>query len=147
MQENVCQDVVEGYTTSSKCSNFPKEECTLTKKKVKKVTPETGCNKEPVELCAPKGCGFVNVSLVIFSFSFYAYSVCTAKRFNPAFNSAGVSNFTKLKWLTYKFFQGPVICTDRVKTIVVDKPVEECALEPVKTCSQVEFEYISYVDP
>ena len=28
-------------------------------------------------------------------------------------------------------------CADRVKTVVVDKPVEECSLEPVKTCSQV----------
>ena len=28
----------------------------------KKVSPETGCDKEPVELCAPRGCGFVNVS-------------------------------------------------------------------------------------
>ena len=28
-------------------------------------------------------------------------------------------------------------CSDKVKTIVVDKPVEECALEPVKSCSQV----------
>ena len=33
--------------------------------------------------------------------------------------------------------QGPVVCTDRVKTIVVDKPVEECALEPIKSCNQV----------
>ena len=28
-------------------------------------------------------------------------------------------------------------CTDKIKTIVVDKPVEECAIEPVKSCSQV----------
>ena len=33
--------------------------------------------------------------------------------------------------------KGPVECSDKVKTIVVDKPVEECALEPVKSCSQV----------
>ena len=33
--------------------------------------------------------------------------------------------------------QGPVICNDRVKTVVVDHPVEECALEPVKSCDQV----------
>ena len=29
------------------------------------------------------------------------------------------------------------MCTDHVKTIVVDKPIEECALEPVKSCSMV----------
>ena len=63
VQEDVCQDVVEGYLTSSRCKQFPKEKCSLEKKKVKKVTPETGCNKEPVEVCAPRGCGFVNVSL------------------------------------------------------------------------------------
>ena len=34
-------------------------------------------------------------------------------------------------------FEGPVICNDRVKTVVVDHPVEECALEPVKSCDQV----------
>ena len=39
--------------------------------------------------------------------------------------------------LTTSHLQGPVICTDRVKTIVVDKPVEECALEPIKSCNQV----------
>ena len=33
--------------------------------------------------------------------------------------------------------EGPVICNDRVKTVVVDHPVEECALEPVKSCHQV----------
>ena len=62
VQEDVCQDVVEGYLTSSRCKQFPKEKCSLEKKKVKKVTPDTGCNKEPVEVCAPRGCGFVNVS-------------------------------------------------------------------------------------
>ena len=33
--------------------------------------------------------------------------------------------------------EGPVICNDRVKTVVVDHPVEECALEPIKSCDQV----------
>merc|ERR1711862_36013 len=36
----------------------PKEVCSVSKKPVKKYTPITGCTKEPVELCAPAGCGF-----------------------------------------------------------------------------------------
>merc|ERR1712098_688612 len=31
----------------------------IVKKTVKKYTPITGCTKEPRELCAPAGCGFV----------------------------------------------------------------------------------------
>ena len=31
----------------------------MTKKNVKKYTPQTTCEKIPVELCGPAGCGFV----------------------------------------------------------------------------------------
>jgi len=41
-----------------KCSKWPKEVCSVSKKPVKKYTPITGCTKEPRELCAPAGCGF-----------------------------------------------------------------------------------------
>ena len=54
--EEKCIDDVSGYTTSTKCSQWPKEVCNVTKKSVKKVTPITGCSKEPRELCAPAGC-------------------------------------------------------------------------------------------
>ena len=33
----------------------------MTKKKVKKFTPNTACTKEPKEICAPAGCGFKEV--------------------------------------------------------------------------------------
>ena len=33
--------------------------------------------------------------------------------------------------------QGAVACHDRVKTIVVDKPIEECNIEPVRSCTHV----------
>jgi len=56
--EEKCEDVTSGYTTSTKCSKWPKEVCSVSKKQVKKYTPVTGCNKEPRELCAPAGCGF-----------------------------------------------------------------------------------------
>jgi len=92
VHEQKCKEVTVGYTTKDECDEWPVERCTVEKKLVKKVTPETGCHKEPVELCAPKGCGFTN---------------------------------------------GPVACHERVKTIVVDKPMEECNIEPIKTCKHV----------
>ena len=62
VQEEVCSDVVSGYTSATKCSSFPRESCALEKVKVAKLSPETGCDKRPVELCAPRGCALVNVS-------------------------------------------------------------------------------------
>merc|ERR1712180_542886 len=56
--EEKCEDNTSGYTTNTKCSKWPKEVCSVSKKSVKKYTPITGCTKEPRELCAPAGCGF-----------------------------------------------------------------------------------------
>merc|ERR1712116_63482 len=58
-QEEDCEDETSGYTTNTKCSKWPREVCSVSKKPVKKYTPITGCTKEPRELCAPAGCGFV----------------------------------------------------------------------------------------
>ncbi|XP_023336890.1 uncharacterized protein LOC111707934 [Eurytemora carolleeae] len=58
IQDEKCADETSGYTTLTKCSKWPREECKVTKKKVQKYTPITGCTKEPRELCAPAGCGF-----------------------------------------------------------------------------------------
>merc|ERR1712064_14531 len=33
--------------------------------------------------------------------------------------------------------KGPVLCNDKMKTVVVANPVEECDLEPQETCKQV----------
>ena len=71
-----CRDVTVGYVTKPECDEvslkililtklyhqWPVERCTLERKLVKKYTPETACYKEPRELCAPRGCGFRNVS-------------------------------------------------------------------------------------
>ena len=65
VQEEVCSDVVSGYSTATKCSSFPRESCTVEKVTVTKLSPETGCDKRPVELCAPRGCGLVNVSNIL----------------------------------------------------------------------------------
>jgi len=58
IQDEKCADETAGYTTFTKCSKWPREVCSVTKKNVKKYTPITGCTKEPRELCAPAGCGF-----------------------------------------------------------------------------------------
>merc|ERR1712228_1171228 len=41
--EEKCEDETSGYTTNTKCSKWPKEVCTVSKKPVKKFTPITGC--------------------------------------------------------------------------------------------------------
>merc|ERR1712127_1029878 len=33
--------------------------------------------------------------------------------------------------------EGPVECQDKVKTVVVDNPVEECDMEPIRTCKHM----------
>ena len=37
--EEKCEDETAGYTTSTKCSKWPREECSVTKKPVSKATP------------------------------------------------------------------------------------------------------------
>jgi len=57
--EEKCEEDTSGYTSSQKCSKWPREECNLVKKNSIKFTPITKCNKVPVELCGPAGCTFV----------------------------------------------------------------------------------------
>merc|ERR1711892_1032550 len=33
--------------------------------------------------------------------------------------------------------EGPVQCQDKVKTVIVDSPIEECDMEPLRTCKHV----------
>jgi len=54
--EEICEPETSGYTTTTKCSKWPKEVCSVSKKPVKKYTPITGCTKEPREICGPAGC-------------------------------------------------------------------------------------------
>ena len=103
----MCSEETTGYTTREKCEDWPRQECSVVKKKVSvaamsliltaslqvtKYTTMTGCNKEPTELCAPVGCGFV---------------------------------------------EGPEECHDVVRTHIQEKPEEECSLEPVRTCKHI----------
>jgi len=62
VEDEKCEDVTEGYTTSKQCQKWPRQQCSLTKQTVTKFTTMTGCNKEPRELCAPAGCGFKEVN-------------------------------------------------------------------------------------
>jgi len=91
-QDVKCEPVTVGYTTQEKCHKWPREECSVTKKLVKKYSPVTNCVKVPRELCAPAGCGVK---------------------------------------------AGPEECYDKIKTIIQDKPSEECNIEPQRLCKHV----------
>ena len=110
--EEKCEDETSGYTTNTKCYKWPKEVCSVSKKNVKKFTPITACKKEPRRLCAPAGCGFRKVNDIVYVFMFYIHS-------------------------EIQFNQGAKECRDVVKTVVQEKPREECNLEPKKTCKFV----------
>ena len=76
IQDEKCADETSGYTTLTKCSKWPREVCSVTKKNVKKYTPITGCTKEPRELCAPAGCGFKEVNITIKQIMLVNHSIC-----------------------------------------------------------------------
>ena len=57
--EEICKPETNGYTTTDTCKKWPHQRCTLSKQPSTKVTPVTGCHKEPIELCAPAGCKLV----------------------------------------------------------------------------------------
>ena len=74
------------------CSNWPIQRCDVNKKSVTKYSPQTSCQKVPVELCGPSSCPTV---------------------------------------------PGPQECFETTKTIVSEKPEEECSLEPRQSCKHV----------
>ena len=43
--EEKCEENTSGYTTNTKCSNWPREECTLSKQQKTKFSPLTKCDK------------------------------------------------------------------------------------------------------
>lgn len=71
VEDEKCEDVTVGYTTTKQCQKWPRQQCNLEKKTTTKYTTMTGCNKEPTELCAPKGCGFKEVGGIFFSLTYF----------------------------------------------------------------------------
>jgi len=51
-----CEPVSQGYTTEEKCTKWPRQECTTSKVRVQKPSPQTKCEKKPRQLCGPSGC-------------------------------------------------------------------------------------------
>lgn len=49
--EEKCEDVTQGYTTSTKCTKWPRQVCTKTPTDVKKYTPQTDCEPIPRKVC------------------------------------------------------------------------------------------------
>ena len=47
------------FPTFKDCTDWPVQKCSLRSELVKKVSPETSCEKIPKQMCAPRGCGFV----------------------------------------------------------------------------------------
>ena len=55
--EQKCVEVREGYTTSQQCSDLTRLVCSIKKQSVWKYEPVTECRRDPVNICAPAGCG------------------------------------------------------------------------------------------
>jgi len=53
-----CVESQVGYVTETDCKKWPKEVCTISKEYKKKLNRITKCDKVPIELCGPAGCGF-----------------------------------------------------------------------------------------
>jgi len=49
----------ELLSLGQECEDWPVQKCTLEKKTVKKVNPDTSCRKIPREICAPSNCEFL----------------------------------------------------------------------------------------
>ena len=53
-----------GFDDKEECDEWPVEKCSVEQKLVKKFTPQTGCEKVKREMCAPPGCGLVEVRYI-----------------------------------------------------------------------------------
>ena len=59
--EEKCKKSLVDYTTEQKCDQWPREVCSVEKRKVNKSSPQTGCDKIPKLMRAPIGCGMREV--------------------------------------------------------------------------------------
>ena len=102
-----CEDVTIGLITENRCEVWPVQQCSVENRTVTHSNPKTECRKEPRELCAPGDCPLVEV-IILFR------------------------NTVK----TLSTVQGGRVCANKMKTVVVDSPVEECDMEPQQVCRQ-----------
>ena len=54
--EELCLDQTNGYTTSEQCNSWPKEVCSVIKRRSRKVKPVQSCNRIPRNICGPESC-------------------------------------------------------------------------------------------
>ena len=90
---------------------WPTQRCSVDTKTVQHTSPTTQCRKEPRTLCTPGDCPHKTVSIT--------YILCQ-----------GDYNRTRSS-----FLQGPVQCQEKMKTVMVETPQEQCDLEPQKVCT------------
>ena len=54
--ETSCEDVIQGYSTTTECKKWPKVKCDKKTVKTRKTTPITECRTVPTQVCGPEGC-------------------------------------------------------------------------------------------
>jgi len=58
--ENSVESDKDLLSIGEECEEWPVQKCTVQKKVVKKVNPDTSCRKVPREICAPSNCVFTS---------------------------------------------------------------------------------------
>ena len=54
--ETSCEDVTQGYSTTTECKKWPKVKCDKKTEKTRKTNPITECRTVPTQVCGPEGC-------------------------------------------------------------------------------------------
>ena len=118
--DTVCHNEVESQEVEEQFPNcttvnikkngevWPVQQCSVETRTVTRSVPRTGCRKEPRELCAPGDCPIIEVGISLLFINCESY-----------------------------ISQGERICVQKMKTVVVDSPEEECDMEPQQVCGQV----------
>jgi len=57
VHEELCLDQTNGYTTSEVCNSWPKEVCSVTKRRSRKMKPVQSCHRVARNICGPGNCG------------------------------------------------------------------------------------------
>jgi len=60
VEENSVESEKDFLNIGEECEEWPVQKCTVQRKVVKKVNPDTSCRKVPREICAPSNCVFLN---------------------------------------------------------------------------------------